>query len=152
MPSRAMTGNPITDLREAEGGDASNPSLDLDLVDRPFLEALLANDKVSALRVSTEALALLGRRVAVFSDLLQPAQVQVGELWYAGQIGVADEHRATAIVEAVVSSLPVDPGDPIWEDHRSPTERWHDEWAERARLHPRAARSGFVLTRAQCAL
>ena len=75
----------------------------------PFLEALLANDKVSALRVSTEALALLGRRVAVFSDLLQPAQVQVGELWYAGQIGVADEHRATAIVEAVVSSLPPTP-------------------------------------------
>ena len=75
----------------------------------PFLEALLANDKVSALRISTEALALLGRRVAVFSDLLQPAQVQVGELWYAGRIGVADEHRATAIVEAVVSSMPPTP-------------------------------------------
>ena len=37
---QAMTGNAITDLREAEGGEATNPSLDLDIVDKPFLEAL----------------------------------------------------------------------------------------------------------------
>lgn len=37
---QAASGNPITDLREAEGGEASNPSLDLEIVDRPFLEAL----------------------------------------------------------------------------------------------------------------
>jgi hypothetical protein len=37
---QAMTGNAITDLREAEGGEAANPSLDLDLADKPFLEAL----------------------------------------------------------------------------------------------------------------
>jgi len=35
---QAQTGNAITDLREAEGGQASNPSLDI--VDKPFLEAL----------------------------------------------------------------------------------------------------------------
>ena len=75
----------------------------------PFLDALIANDKARALQLSAETLALLGRRVAVFSDLLQPAQYQVGELWYAGRIGVADEHRATAIVEAVVRSMPPTP-------------------------------------------
>ncbi|MFO0908535.1 MAG: hypothetical protein U0794_09260 [Isosphaeraceae bacterium] len=37
---QAQTGNAITDLREAEGGEATNPSLDLDLKDKPFLEAL----------------------------------------------------------------------------------------------------------------
>jgi hypothetical protein len=37
---QAMSGNPITDLREAEGGEASNPSLDLDIDNKPFLEAL----------------------------------------------------------------------------------------------------------------
>jgi len=72
----------------------------------PFLEALLAGDRSRALVLSSEALALLGSRVAVFSDLLQPAQHEIGELWYEGRIGVADEHRATSIVEAVVSSLP----------------------------------------------
>jgi hypothetical protein len=37
---QAATGNAITDLREAEGGDASNPTLDLDIVAKPYLEAL----------------------------------------------------------------------------------------------------------------
>jgi hypothetical protein len=34
---QAMTGNPISDLREAEGGEAGNPTLDLEIVDKPFL-------------------------------------------------------------------------------------------------------------------
>jgi hypothetical protein len=37
---QAQTGNAITDLREAEGGEATNPSLDLDIKGKPFLEAL----------------------------------------------------------------------------------------------------------------
>jgi hypothetical protein len=35
-----QTGNPITDLREQAGAEATNPSLDLDIVDKPFFEAL----------------------------------------------------------------------------------------------------------------
>ena len=72
----------------------------------PFLDALLAGDRARALVLSSDALALLGSRVAVFSDLLQPAQHEIGELWYEGRIGVADEHRATSIVEAVINLLP----------------------------------------------
>ncbi|MGE3819444.1 MAG: hypothetical protein AB7I30_08415, partial [Isosphaeraceae bacterium] len=37
---QALSGNAITDYREAEGADASNPSLELEIVDKPFLEAL----------------------------------------------------------------------------------------------------------------
>jgi hypothetical protein len=37
---QGQTGNPITDLREAEGAEATNPSLDMEIVDKPFLEAL----------------------------------------------------------------------------------------------------------------
>ena len=76
---------------------------------RDFLGALLAGDEVSAVRLASDTLALLGSRVAVFSDLLQPAQYEIGELWYAGRIGVANEHRATAIVQAAVSALPPTP-------------------------------------------
>lgn len=80
----------------------------------PFLDALLAGDRARAIVLSADALALLGSRVAVFADLLQPAQYEIGELWYEGRIGVADEHRATSIVEAVVSSLPPTPSaDPV---------------------------------------
>ncbi len=37
---QAKSGNAITDLREGEGAETTNPSLDVDLVDKPFLEAL----------------------------------------------------------------------------------------------------------------
>lgn len=76
---------------------------------RRFLDALLSGDPPAAREVAADALAQLGTRVAVFSDLIQPAQYEIGELWYAGRIGVADEHRATGIVERVVRSLPPTP-------------------------------------------
>jgi hypothetical protein len=37
---QARTNNAITDLREAMGADATNPSLTLDIADKPFFEAL----------------------------------------------------------------------------------------------------------------
>ena len=37
---QSQTGNALSDLREAEGAEAPNPALDLDIVDKPFLEAL----------------------------------------------------------------------------------------------------------------
>lgn len=37
---QARSNNPITDLREAAGADVTNPSLDLDIADKPFFEAL----------------------------------------------------------------------------------------------------------------
>ena len=37
---QAQSGNAITDLREQMGAEATNPALDLEIVDRPFFEAL----------------------------------------------------------------------------------------------------------------
>ena len=43
---QSQTGNIINDLREANGEEATNPALDLDIKDRPFWEALdLVNEK-----------------------------------------------------------------------------------------------------------
>ncbi len=36
---QAQSGNVITDLREANGDEATNPALDLDIEDKPFFEA-----------------------------------------------------------------------------------------------------------------
>lgn len=77
----------------------------------PFLDALLAGDEAEALRLALDSLALVGSRVGLLSDLVQPAQNEVGELWYAGRLEVADEHRATRIVEAIVDALPPTPED-----------------------------------------
>jgi hypothetical protein len=37
---QTQTGNLITDLREQFGADATNPALDLEIVEKPFFEAL----------------------------------------------------------------------------------------------------------------
>lgn len=76
---------------------------------RTFLSALLANDGASATRIAREQLPALGSRAAVFAELIHPAQYEIGELWYQGKIGIADEHRATAIVEGIVEALPPAP-------------------------------------------
>ena len=73
---------------------------------RAFLNALLTNDRAGGLAIAERELAARGSRSAVFAELLHPAQYEIGELWYQGKIGIADEHRATAIVEAIVDQLP----------------------------------------------
>lgn len=73
---------------------------------RSFLSALLADDRPRAIQIADRELAARGSRSAVFAELLHPAQYEIGELWYQGKIGIADEHRATAIVEAIVDRLP----------------------------------------------
>ena len=82
-----------------------------------LVEALIRGDESLACEIATDTLHAGKSRVGLFADLIQPAQYEIGELWYAGRIGVADEHRATATVETIIeklsptpSSRPVRPG------------------------------------------
>ncbi|MDQ6855899.1 MAG: cobalamin-dependent protein [Candidatus Dormibacteraeota bacterium] len=75
----------------------------------PFTDALVAGDAGAAIELAVGHLTAVGSRLAVISDLLHPAQYQVGELWYQGRLGVAEEHRATAIVSSVAATLPATP-------------------------------------------
>jgi MerR family transcriptional regulator, light-induced transcriptional regulator len=77
----------------------------------PFTAALVGGDATTARDIAASYLAATRSRLAVVSDLLHPAQYQIGELWYQGRLGVAEEHRATAIVSAVAMALPPTPVD-----------------------------------------
>ncbi|MDQ2959747.1 MAG: cobalamin B12-binding domain-containing protein, partial [Candidatus Dormibacteraeota bacterium] len=76
-----------------------------------FTAALVAGDAIAARDIATAFAEVTGSRLAVVSDLFHPAQYQVGELWYQGQLGVAEEHRATAIVSKVAMALQPTPVD-----------------------------------------
>ena len=76
---------------------------------KSMVDALLAGDHDAALEIALEARGRSGSRVAVFVDLLQPAQYEIGELWYRGEIKVEDEHRATAVAQRVTEALPPTP-------------------------------------------
>ena len=80
----------------------------------PFLTALVAGDADAAAEIASRHLTATGSRLAVISDLFHPAQYQMGELWYRGRLGVAEEHRATAIVTKVALALaPTPVGRPV---------------------------------------
>ncbi len=64
-----------------------------------YLRALLAGNAGAAHRVVTQALHRGFDADAIAEGVLRPAAYAVGEHWHHGEISVADEHRATAIIE-----------------------------------------------------
>src|SRR5215471_4425828 len=76
---------------------------------RQLAEAMLRGDAGTAGDLAEQFLARVGSRLAVFADLVQPAQSEVGELWYRGQICIHDEHRAACVLEGLVDTLPPTP-------------------------------------------
>ena len=76
---------------------------------REFVALLRAGDRERAAAFAAEVFDDTRSRLALFADLVHPAQYEIGDLWYRGEIGIADEHRATAIVEEIASTLPATP-------------------------------------------
>lgn len=70
-----------------------------------YLNALLAGDRDTALRLACDAVAGGADVTDVHVQMLQPALAQIGALWRAGRLSVAAEHVATAITQFVVVQL-----------------------------------------------
>jgi MerR family transcriptional regulator, light-induced transcriptional regulator len=82
------------------GGHDAEPAREIQLARefaRAYLAALLAGRAGDAEDVIREAIEG-GLREAVIDDhVIEPALVEVGDLWAAGRITIADEHLATSI-------------------------------------------------------
>jgi methanogenic corrinoid protein MtbC1 len=74
------------------------------LADR-FLAALKSADAVRAQRVIESALERELTPLDVYAGVIAPAMHQIGDLWERGEITVADEHLASAIVERILAIL-----------------------------------------------
>jgi 5-methyltetrahydrofolate--homocysteine methyltransferase len=70
---------------------------------------MLRGDADGAGDLAEQFLARVGSRLAVFADLVQPAQAEIGDLWYRGQICIEDERRAASVLEGLVGTLPPTP-------------------------------------------
>ncbi len=78
------------------------------MVDKVF-DQIVAGDEFSV-RGELQVLADQGMDVgAVIEEVLAPAARRVGEAWHQGEIPVAIEHRATAIVERIIGDLMPNP-------------------------------------------
>lgn len=85
-----------------------SPVLDDDLwlgTRAEFLSALKASDHRGCLAVCQQAIALGSDLPALFQFVIFPCMIDVGLRWERGEIGVAGEHEATAIVNKVLTAL-----------------------------------------------
>lgn len=70
---------------------------------RVYLQAILQGDRQASLGVAREALREGGSLPRLYLDVIEPAQHEVGRLWEANAISVADEHMATAVTQYVMA-------------------------------------------------
>lgn len=70
-----------------------------------FCRMALDGQQTAATVIAREALGRTGSLLDVYADVLERSQHEVGRLWASAQITVADEHRATAITQFVLTEL-----------------------------------------------
>jgi MerR family transcriptional regulator, light-induced transcriptional regulator len=84
----------------AAGTIAPNP---LALARVSYRDAILAGDRDEALRIVTEDTGGAAY-TDVLAEVVADAQVEVGELWAAGKVTVAEEHLATEVSQFVLAA------------------------------------------------
>jgi serine phosphatase RsbU (regulator of sigma subunit)/methanogenic corrinoid protein MtbC1 len=80
--------------------DGSSPHVNLE----QYIDHLLAGDDDACLAEGRRLAGDLQGLRRLYVDVIQPSQYRIGELWEAGRISVATEHRATAINSYVASA------------------------------------------------
>jgi len=76
----------------------------LDAVRRAYLDAVLRGDRRAVFAIVDEARGAFDIRT-LYEQLFVPVQREIGELWQANRITVADEHLATSITQAAMTRL-----------------------------------------------
>ena len=82
----------------------TNTTIPAHFVER-YTKNILAGDRVASEKLIDEALASSLSIANVYQDILVPAQREVGDLWHSGELGIAEEHRATEITLDVMRHL-----------------------------------------------
>ncbi|MYD37113.1 MAG: helix-turn-helix domain-containing protein [Dehalococcoidia bacterium] len=72
---------------------------------RKYLEAIIGGQPALAHAVVDEALSSGVGEAQVCLDILAPAQREIGELWFSGEINIGQEHLATMITLSVLDDL-----------------------------------------------
>lgn len=70
-----------------------------------FLQALLKGDARAAVQLAAEAVFSNQDKIDFYLQVIQPSMYMVGTMWENGEISVAREHLASAVVTRVMSSL-----------------------------------------------
>ncbi|QEG38083.1 cobalamin B12-binding domain-containing protein [Roseimaritima ulvae] len=86
-----------TPLATSDGSSAS--------LQQQYLAALLATHRSEALQLILDAVQTGTSVESIYSQVLQPTLQQLGDLWQAGTISVAQEHYCTAAIEVLLARM-----------------------------------------------
>ena len=67
----------------------------------PYMELALSGETSRAVRLTLDLLDRGTSENSLITDVLAPAQRQIGDRWQRNLLDVADEHVATGVVESV---------------------------------------------------
>jgi methanogenic corrinoid protein MtbC1 len=70
-----------------------------------YVDLVLAGDRQGAIGVIAEAFEAGSDAVDLYEQVLEPAQREIGNLWHAGEIGVAQEHFSTSTTQRAMVVL-----------------------------------------------
>jgi methanogenic corrinoid protein MtbC1 len=101
-----------------DGPDAPRPPSGLPRgAVRLFRDALLAADRRAATDIAADLVARGHARCDVYVDLFERALQEIGDLWEANRISVADEHVASAVAQYALTLLAARAGPPVPRGH-----------------------------------
>jgi methanogenic corrinoid protein MtbC1 len=70
-----------------------------------YLLSTLSGNRDAAITIIRDAMLADTSVATIMMDILQPAQVELGRLWEAGEISIAHEHLTTAVTQTALSLL-----------------------------------------------
>lgn len=91
---------------------------DLGDLSGPFLLALLGGDEAAVEGLVSRSRGLGADTALVVRDLVMPALCEVGRMWTRGEVSIAEEHLATAVVSRVLGRSSGSCGAPPGPDRR----------------------------------
>lgn len=91
------------DARRGSPGRRGHPAHEARVPD--LAACLVAGDEPGAWVLTEAALASGAEPPTVYLDLFVPAMRLIGDRWERGELGVADEHRATAVMQRLIGRM-----------------------------------------------
>ena len=97
----------LQQMRQAAAPPTSFVSVDAPLTGllRQYLDALLRGERQTASRLITDAVQRGADVRAIYLDVFQRSQYEIGRLWLTNQVSVAQEHYCTAATQLIMSQL-----------------------------------------------
>jgi methanogenic corrinoid protein MtbC1 len=77
----------------------------LSVLAQQYVDILLEGDRHAASRLILEAVESGATIQDIYLNVLQPAQIAIGQLWHTGRISVAHEHLCSATTQLIMSQL-----------------------------------------------